>query len=169
MSKYKPIEIKTLVTGGMTVSLEAMRLPMRQRDMPPTWMENLELASRLIKGGDSHAKCMRGVKVWFEIQMGIGFMLEWDTYRIGIDCLSSSSQMHTNLKGMKGEELAEKKQQDLPDVYYKRMFVANYQSLRNMYLQRLHHRHPDWQKFCRWVETLPQFSMLIYPEVKNAK
>lgn len=164
MSLYKPALWETREVVGIDEAFEAMRYPMKQKAQPSTWMEDLELASRLIKAGDSHAKCMRGIQVYFKVQMGIGFMVEWDTYRIGIDCLSSSSQMHTDLKGMRGKELAERKQENLPNVYYKRMFVANYQTLRNMYLQRKAHRHPDWQTFCRWVEGLPHFDMLIYPE-----
>lgn len=33
--------------------------------------------------------------------------------------------------------------------------TTNYQQLKTMYHQRRHHRLPDWQMFCDWVETLP--------------
>lgn len=33
--------------------------------------------------------------------------------------------------------------------------TTNYQQLKTIYGQRRHHRLPDWQMFCDWVETLP--------------
>ena len=33
--------------------------------------------------------------------------------------------------------------------------TTNYRCLRNIYIQRHDHRLPEWQKFCRWIETLP--------------
>lgn len=38
--------------------------------------------------------------------------------------------------------------------------VTNYQELKTMYYQRRHHRLPEWQMFCNWVETLPMFKEL---------
>jgi hypothetical protein len=39
-----------------------------------------------------------------------------------------------------------------------------YQALRNIYRARRHHRHPDWTRFCDWIEKLPKFNVFIYPE-----
>ena len=33
--------------------------------------------------------------------------------------------------------------------------TTNYRCLRNIYIQRHDHRLPEWQAFCRWIETLP--------------
>ena len=33
--------------------------------------------------------------------------------------------------------------------------TTNYRCLRNIYIQRKHHRLPEWKAFCEWVETLP--------------
>lgn len=33
--------------------------------------------------------------------------------------------------------------------------TTNYQQLKTIYNQRRHHRLPDWQYFCDWIETLP--------------
>ena len=33
--------------------------------------------------------------------------------------------------------------------------TTNYRCLRNIYIQRHDHRLPEWQKFCKWIETLP--------------
>lgn len=42
--------------------------------------------------------------------------------------------------------------------------TTNYRSLKNIYAQRRHHRLPDWQMFCDWVETLPMAKELITGE-----
>ena len=43
----------------------------------------------------------------------------------------------------------------------KRTWTANYEILRNMYLQRKHHKLTEWHSFCKWVETLPYSKELI--------
>ena len=42
--------------------------------------------------------------------------------------------------------------------------TTNYQQLKTIYQQRRHHRLPDWQMFCDWVETLPRFMELTQKE-----
>lgn len=39
--------------------------------------------------------------------------------------------------------------------------VTNYRELKQMYKQRRHHRLPEWQEFCDWIETLPYAEELI--------
>ena len=39
--------------------------------------------------------------------------------------------------------------------------VTNYRCLKNIYEQRRHHKLPDWQVFCDWVEKLPYAKELI--------
>ena len=154
---YKPIEVTLREFSGLEPALEAMRFPMEGRASKLT---DEELAFNLMKAGDDHGKFARGIMVWFEIKMQVGFMIEWDTYRIGIDCLSTTSSMHSELRELTGKKLAAQKQYDLPTKYYKRMYVANYQALRRIYKQRRSHKHPDWEIFCDWLEQLP-YSELI--------
>lgn len=45
--------------------------------------------------------------------------------------------------------------------------TTNYQQLKTIYQQRRHHRLPDWQMFCDWIETLPRFMELTQKEEKN--
>lgn len=86
---------------------------------------------------------------------------------ISVWCGNSSS-MHGELKGLKGEALAEQKQADLPEKVYTRVLTISYQALRHIYKARRHHRHPDWQIFCgQFIENLPYFDSLIYPENKG--
>lgn len=39
--------------------------------------------------------------------------------------------------------------------------VTNYQQLKTIYSQRKNHLLPEWQTFCRWVESLPMANELI--------
>lgn len=65
--------------------------------------EDLQLMQKLIKAGDEHAKCIRGIRVTADITAPRYFWSEHDTYRIGVDSLCSESTMHTILK----DELSE--------------------------------------------------------------
>lgn len=51
--------------------------------------------------------------------------------------------------------------QFLPQSYNQRATVQlNYAVLRNIYHSRKNHKLDEWQKFCKWIETLP-YSELI--------
>lgn len=52
-----------------------------------------KLLMRLIKGGDSHAKCMRMVTVWFDLTAPMYFWKHFDQYHHVVRC--SESVMHT--------------------------------------------------------------------------
>lgn len=157
---YKPLKINTQEICGIEWVFRAMRHPMGSYDKAGETAD-IQLASRLVKAGDEHAKALRGIIVYAELEFQIGWMVEWNTYRIGVEVLSTSSTMHIDLKGMKGEELAEAKQEGLKDVVYRQGVMISYQTLRRIYKQRRTHRHPDWQIFCNWIETLPLFTEVI--------
>ena len=162
-AEYVPLQIRTLEVVGIGHSLRAMRNPWMSHDRAEREAD-LKLAAKLIRAGDEQAKAIRGVIAYFEMEFQIGWMVEFDTYRIGVETLSTSSTMHLDHKGMKGEELAQAKQTNLPHVIYRRTSMASYQTLRRIYKQRRHHRHPDWTLFCNWIESLPYFHVLIWPE-----
>ena len=156
-----------------------------------------KLLMRLIKGGDSHAKCMRMVTVWFDLTAPIFFWKHFDTYKHMVKC--SESVMHTItardlrledfthsdirtesmigrtiqqlndwVKCYKTSETPEEKKlfwrcivELLPQSYMQKATICtNYQTLRNIYLQREGHRLSEWTEFRKWVETLP-YSELI--------
>lgn len=164
---YKPLEIELRNVYGLDESLEAMRLPKYSVGDSPSGEvgpEDAKLAAKLIKAGDDHAKAMRGIMAYFVIRLQVGFMIEFETYRLGVECLSTSSSMHNELKALNGDELACRKQFDLPLKVYTRSLVISYQALRRMYRARRHHRHPDWQIWCNFIEMMPHFAKLINPE-----
>jgi hypothetical protein len=179
MKHYKPLQIRLDEVCGIEWAIEAMRLP-KGTDGDSKWYDkggkillvgpkDAKLASALVRAGSDHAKAMRGIVIYLTLQMQVGFMIEFETYRHGVECLSTSSAMHGELKELTGEELAEQKQIDLPDKYYTRAVMISYQALRAMYGARKNHRHPDWRIFCQFVETLPYFDVLIYPEANTNK
>ena len=168
MKIYKPLKITRYEVKGILWAMEAMRLPKNSKgdSWEPGYLGNpgqkdLFLASNLIKAGDDHAKAMRGIIAWVKIELQVGFMIEFETYRHGVECLSTSSSMHSELKNLKDEVLADQKQKDLPEKVYTRILTISYQALRNMYHARRNHRHPDWKIFCDWIETLPYAQELI--------
>ena len=158
---YTPIKVELLEVVGLAHSFEAMRLPIEQHNSKKN---DWNLASTLIKAGSDHAKFQRGILAYIKIEMQTGFMIEFETYRHGIEVLSTSSSMHNELKHLRGEELAAQKQRDLQTKVYTRILTMSYQSLRSIYKARRVHRHPDWQLFCNFIELLPYFTDLIYPE-----
>ena len=163
---YKPLEIVDYEVVGINWAMRAMRLP--KNSISDTdrldfiiGPKDLYLASNLVKAGNDHAKAIRGIIVYLKINLQVGWMIEFETYRHGVECLSTSSSMHCELAQLHGEELAEQKQNDLPSKQYTRILTASYQALRSMYKARRHHKHPDWQIFCDWIETLPYAKELI--------
>ena len=114
-----------------------------------------ELIKTLIKRGDEHAKVLRGVMVWCEINAPRYWHVELDTYRIGCERLSSESTMHIEGKGLSEDELIEMKENLKEGHMQKRVWMFSYQTLRRIYFQRRNHRLPQWREFCKWIETLP--------------
>ena len=120
-----------------------------------------ELIKTLVKRGDEHAKVLRGVMVWCEINAPRYWWQEMDTYRIGAERLSSESTMHIEGKGMPEEELIKMKESLTEGHMQKRVWMFSYQTLRRIYFQRKDHRLPQWRMFCAWIETLPFASEFI--------
>lgn len=164
---YNPLKVILMNVYGVGESLLAMRLPKQSSGDSSSGQigpKDIQLAGALIRGGDDHAKAMRGILAYIRLEMQVGWMLEFETYRHGVECLSTSSTMHNELKALRGAELAEQKQADLPDKVYIRIVTISYQALRRMYRARRKHRHPDWQIFCDFIENLPHFDKLIMPK-----
>lgn len=174
------IEIKTLEVAGFASAVQALRLPFG-KECRSTCIQDFEqyesslcysarmdldakdihLMSTLIKRGDEHAKVIRGVMVYAEIDAPRFWWQEMDTYRVGTDRLSSESTMHIQGKGLSTDELVKMKSELKEGTMQKRVQVFSYQCLRRIYVQRKHHRLPHWQEFCSWIESLPFAKELI--------
>lgn len=169
------MNITLLEIGGYQSAIKAMRLPKKSFGdskftilQPNTYFsafnvgdKDMELAKKLILAGDEHAKCMRGISVWFEVTAPWYWFNEYVTYTIGNDSLGSTSTMHIDCKGLLGEELQKAKSEIKGDFEYTRVYRVNYQMLRRLYFQRRNHRLPEWKVFCNWIKTLPLAEDLI--------
>lgn len=175
------IEINTIEIAGLGSVLQALRLPfgkecrshgefnieVNEQDRFITHSftyineKDLHLLSTLIKRGDEHAKAIRGLIVYAEINAPRYFWQEMDTYKIGAERLSSESTMHIQGKGLSTEELVKMKEELKEGTMQKRVEYFSYQTLRRIYKQRCNHRLPHWHKFCDWIKTLPFADKLI--------
>lgn len=174
------IQIKTLEIAGFRSVLEALRLPYGKECRSEASFlfdhignnvkgnysvdineKDLHLLSTLIKRGDEHSKCVRGLIVYAEINAPRYWWAEADTYHVGTDRLSSESTMHIQGKGLSTEELVKMKSELKEGTMQKRIQMFSYQTLRRIYFQRRNHRLPMWHDFCSWIESLPFADVLI--------
>lgn len=177
------LDVKTIEVAGLLSAVEALRLPFgkecrSQTNYDDSWVEDivpnfqsdvrvffderdLTLMSTLIKRGDEHAKVLRGVIAYAEINAPRYWWQEADTYRIGTERLSSESTMHIQGRGMSTDELIKMKSELTEGTMQKRIQYFSYQSLRRIYQQRRNHRLPHWHIFCDWIKTLPFANELI--------
>lgn len=177
------LDVKTVEVAGFLSAVEALRLPFGKECRSQTvyddsWVEDivpnfqsdvrvffderdLTLMSTLIKRGDEHAKVLRGIIAYAEINAPRFWWVEMDTYRIGSERLSSESTMHIQGRGMPTEELVKMKSELTEGTMQKRVQYFSYQALRRIYQQRRNHRLPHWHIFCDWIKTLPFANELI--------
>ena len=112
--------------------------------------------------GDQHAKVLRGIIAWVEIDAPIYFWWDLETYTVGHQRLCSASTMHTECKGLHGEELQEVKGNIPMSRMVKKVDYFSYQTLRRIAYQRHNHRLPEFHQFIEWMHTLPLAEELIF-------
>lgn len=195
---HKSVEefsVNLLELGGLGAALQALRLPFGKEarsevskpivgfacpDQPEAEFfctglvgkfnpDDKKLLSTLVKRGDEHAKVLRGVVVWAEINAPRYWWQECDRYSVGACCLSSNSTMHQQGKGLNEDELVMMKERLIEGTMQKRVWMFSYQTLRRIYFQRRNHRLPQWRIFCEWIETLPFAEELITIDGRDNK
>lgn len=192
IEKKQRFRIETIEIAGFASALKALRLPFglecrsnvevscRHRyNGEHTYIatdcfciidtKDLHLLSTLVKRGPEHAKCVRGIVVYAEIDAPRYWWQEADTYRIGTERLASASTMHIQGKGLSTEELVRMKENLTEGTMQKRIQMFSYQTLRRIYFQRRNHRLPIWREFCQWIESLPFAEQLITIENDNKR
>lgn len=174
------MEIRTIEICGIASVLSALHLPYGKNNKSETLVDgsislervyvktsitidprDINLLSKLVKNGDEHAKVVRGMIVYLEINAPRYWWVEMDTYRVGTERLSSESTMHIQGKGLTTEELVKMKSELKEGTMQKRVQMFSYQALRRIYFQRVNHRLPEWKEFCKYIESLPFFEQLI--------
>ena len=179
------IDIRLIELAGFVSALQALRLPygLECRSEMQTNIQQTnnaffllyqgisddkdeDLLKSLIRRGDEHAKVIRGIVAYVEINAPRYMWQEFDTYRIGRETLASESTMHMQGKGLSEEELVKMKNELPEGTMQKRIVMLSYQTLRRIYKQRKKHRLPHWREFCAWIETLP-YSWIITEGLKD--
>lgn len=174
------IKIETLEVAGFVSAFQALRLSYGKEARSVTDVEvfekgdtvggswairvderDLELAQRLVKAGDEHAKVMRGIVAWARVTAPVYWWCELETYRAGHERLMSESTMHIDCRGFSGAELQKAKAEIAMGKELTKVDFFSYQCLRNIWKQRKGHRLPEWHGFCAWLESLPMAAELI--------
>lgn len=186
------ITIKTLELAGFSAAVQALRLPFTREcrsevssriivdeegvvERPYIGYttvvnfdeKDLKLMSTLIKRGDEHAKVIRGIIAYAEIEAPVYWWCEMETYRAGHERLSSASTMHVECRGLTGEDLVKAKSEIPMGKVLKKIDFFSYQCLRNIVKQRRNHRLPEWDTFIKWVKSLPFAEELILIGLNN--
>lgn len=186
------IKIKTLEVAGFGAAVQALRLPFTRecRSKVSTKMildeegvienphvgyttlvdfdeKDLKLMKTLIKRGDEHAKVIRGIIAYSEIEAPVYWWCEMETYRAGHERLSSASTMHVECRGLSGDDLVKAKSEIPMGKTLKKIDFFSYQCLRNIVKQRKGHRLPEWATFIEWVRSLPFANELIFVGLEN--
>ncbi len=175
------IDIKLIELSGFVSALQALRLPYGLECRSKTSFKgnidkngcllgsgfllsdkDEDLLKSLISRGDEHAKVIRGIVAYVEINAPRMWWTEFVTYRIGCETLASESTMHIQGKGLSEDELVKMKSELKEGTMQKRIVMLSYQTLRRIYIQRRKHRLPHWREFCAWIETLPYSWMITY-------
>lgn len=128
------------------------------------WIDarDIKLMQNLQQSGDQHAKVLRGIIAYVEIEAPIYWWIDLETYIVGHQRLCSASTMHTECKGLYGEELQEVKGNIPMSRMVKKVDYFSYQTLRRIAYQRHNHRLPEFHQFIEWMHTLPFAEELIF-------
>ena len=183
------MKVKLLSVAGLDEACRAVRLSFNSSSDEncvetshdcDIYADDLALLKKLVLNGDSHAKVMRMVQVWLDIEAPRYWWAEMDTYKVGTTTMSEST-MHTVTKrhltendfemGFGGvldyewiqklNDLIDNKdwygvKSRLPESFLQRRIVnLNYQTLRHIYIDRKNHRLPQWKKFLAILNDLP--------------
>lgn len=100
------MKIETLNVSGIKEALYAMRHPFQSYDKSDSYEireefgvtyvvgeKDRELSKKLANAGPEHAKHLRFIMVWADVTMPFYLLKELDTYKIGVEKLSTST-MH---------------------------------------------------------------------------
>lgn len=184
------LKAETIEVAGIAAALKAVRLPHNGETKSEVYTstkqikttaelsvkthsycdihpKDLNLMQILERKGDQHAKVLRGIIAWAEIEAPLYWWTELETYVVGHQRLSSASTMHTEGKGLSGEELQKVKAEIPSGRILKKLDYFSYQTLRRIAFQRHNHRLPEWQQFIEWIHTLPLADELIFHGLEN--
>lgn len=137
--------------------------------------------------GTGHDNFLVGIVVQFDLTFTVKAWTEAERYHF-FDIVSSQSTMHMAAKFdihkqcneyvtsdtiARCQILADEYNDDpTPKKYLRLLYnlplgfrltarmTTNYRQLKTIYAQRRNHRLPEWQEFCKWIETLPYAELI---------
>ena len=181
------MQIKTLEVAGFAAAMKSLRYPFNKehkssietttsiaqfhiKGYPYHFIndqeimfheDDIHLAETLEQRGDEHAKPLRGIIVWADIEAPIYFWWDLETYRAGHERLFSASTMHTEGRGLSGKALTNVRSEIPFGRLVKKIDYFSYQTLRRIIYQRYDHRSEEFHIFIEWILTLPLADRLI--------
>lgn len=131
------MNITTKKVAGIDEALYGMRHPMNSWDKGDTkdgviGPNDLKLAQTLITGGPEHAKFMRQIHVWADIDMPRYWWSEFDTYHFNTknSCSTMHRLLHSSTVISKDLFFYNKEDEDIVEVIVKRL-----DEVRDLYLK----------------------------------
>lgn len=140
------------------------------------------------KSGEGHDQWLTGVIVQFDVTGTLKWWTEAQRYHF-LDFISSQSTMHRITKFDIASQCNDYVLADtvnnlniLVDIYNKNPtpenylrvlyniptgfqltagMTTNYRQLKTIYKQRKNHRLPEWNDFCKWIESLPHSELIV--------
>lgn len=192
------MKIENISTTGWQEAIRGMRNPFNSHILSDSrWgstgykvgTNDFNLMLRLSKLGSDHAKFLRMIVIYADINAPLYWWKQMDQYKIGT-VTNSYSTMHTihkkpfEHKDFNGVHITDTIIEELnfyrdrynqtQDKYYwygmiellpssynqKRRWMGNYQVLKNIYHSRKNHKLQEWHNFCSFIKTLPHSKII---------
>jgi hypothetical protein len=161
------MRVNVLREAGYIESLLGISL---SRDQPLDNMPKVAYTLSNKQGG--HNKFLESIIIWIDVTAPRYWFQQMDTYRVGVSKMSGSTMytimkrelvqddFESSISSVILDELNrlilakdfEKVKNSLPEGFLQRRIICtNYKSFQNMYIQRIHHKLPQWQFFLNAV------------------
>lgn len=183
------MEIKNIKIYGIEESIKASKYPMATNteicsDKITSTVSKLASA----KIGSGHDNFLNGIVVQFDLTFSLKAWTELQRYHF-LDFVSSQSTIHRITKFdinsqcnkyvtqealnvlnklIENYNLDKNKENMLAVLYnipsgfeLTARMTTNYRQLKTIYWQRKNHVLPEWREFCKWIESLPYFNIII--------
>ena len=181
--------IRNVKVYGLEDSIKASKYPMSV-DIDKCTPDITSTVKKLgnCQTGTGHDQFLTGIIVQFDLTFSIKAWVEAERYHF-LDFVSSQSTMHRIAQFDVEEQCNEYvhagtisvvkglldcyKDDPTPENYLRLLYnipvgfkltarmTTNYRQLKTIYQQRKSHRLPEWRSFCKWIESLPYYDLIV--------
>lgn len=185
---YSIINIRNVGIYDLEESIRASKFPMSvEPDGENADICERQYKLAECEPGSGHDNYLQGIRVAFDMDITAKALVEAERYHF-FDIVSSTSTMHritkfdldkcycryvdARVRPIMKQLVYEYNSNPTPENYLKLLytnpcgftytirFTTNYRQLKTIYIQRKNHRLPEWQEFCKWIETLPHSELI---------